>query len=219
MRRAAILALVVMAAGLAWLGPGRVQSQTGPERQAALAAAAAPLFDQLAEIRGIATPGPPPPVTFQSRAENRRFIEQEINRRYSQAQIEAERKSMVAWGVLPADYDLQRLFVDLLEEQVSAYYDPRGKVMVVGDWLPADQQRAALTHELVHALQDRELPIDSFITPDPGQGDRHQPAARSLDDPGTDRGKFRWSRHRQGAEVRAGPSALSLHRRSRLRLR
>jgi len=172
MRRAAILALVVMAAGLAWLGPGRVQSQTGPERQAALAAAAAPLFDQLAEIRGIATPGPPPPVTFQSRAENRRFIEQEINRRYSQAQIEAERKSMVAWGVLPADYDLQRLFVDLLEEQVSAYYDPRGKVMVVGDWLPLEQQRAALMHELAHALQDRELSLDAFIAPDPGHGDR-----------------------------------------------
>jgi len=79
---------------------------------------------------------------------------------------------MVAWGVLPADYDLQRLFLDLLEEQVSAYYDPRGKVMVVGDWLPPEQQRAALVHELVHALQDRELPIDTFIGPDPGQGDR-----------------------------------------------
>src|SRR5262249_24017417 len=102
----------------------------------------------------------------------RSFIEQEINRRYSQAQIEAERKSMVAWGVLPAGDDLQRLFVDLLEEQVSAYYDPRGKVMVVGDWLPLEQQRAALMHELAHALQDRELSLDAFIAPDPGHGDR-----------------------------------------------
>src|SRR6266511_3192096 len=44
--------------------------------------------------------------------------------------------------------------------------------MVVGDWLPPEQQRAALMHELVHALQDRELPIDAFIAPDPGHGDR-----------------------------------------------
>lgn len=172
MRRAAVLLLVALAAGLAWVGPVRVQSQSGSDRPAALAAVATPLFDRLAELRGIAAPGPPPPVTVQSRADNRRFIEQEINRRYSRAQLEAERKSMVAWGVLPADYDLQRLFVDLLEEQVSAYYDPRGKVMVVGDWLPAEQQRAALMHELAHALQDRELSLDAFIAPDPGHGDR-----------------------------------------------
>lgn len=172
MRRAPVIALLLVAAGLAAVLPLYAQSRPDAEQQAALSAVAAPLYDQLAELRGIASPGPPPPVLVRSRADNRRFIEQEINRRYSQDQLEAERKSMVAWGVLPADYDLQRLFLDLLEEQVSAYYDPLGKVMVVGDWLPREEQRAALVHELVHALQDRELPIDAFISPEPGHGDR-----------------------------------------------
>jgi hypothetical protein len=172
MRRAPLIALLLVAAGLAAVFPLYAQSRPDAEQQAALSAVAAPLYDQLAELRGIASPGPPPPVLVRSRVDNRRFIEQEINRRYSQDQLEAERKSMVAWGVLPADYDLQRLFLDLLEEQVSAYYDPLGKVMVVGDWLPREEQRAALVHELVHALQDRELPIDAFISPEPGHGDR-----------------------------------------------
>jgi hypothetical protein len=172
MRRAPVIALLLVAAGLAAVFPLYAQSRPDAEQQAALSAVAAPLYDQLAERRGIASPGPPPPVLVRSRADNRRFIEREINRRYSQDQLEAERKSMVAWGVLPADYDLQRLFLDLLEEQVSAYYDPLGKVMVVGDWLPREEQRAALVHELVHALQDRELPIDAFISPEPGHGDR-----------------------------------------------
>jgi hypothetical protein len=172
MRRAPVIALLLVAAGLAAVFPLYAQSRPDAEQQAALSAVAAPLYDQLAERRGIASPGPPPPVLVRSRADNRRFIEQEINRRYSPDQLEAERKSMVAWGVLPADYDLQRLFLDLLEEQVSAYYDPLGKVMVVGDWLPREEQRAALVHELVHALQDRELPIDAFISPEPGHGDR-----------------------------------------------
>lgn len=172
MRRAPVIALLLVAAGLAAVFPLYAQSRPDAEQQAALSAVAAPLYDQLAELRGIASPGPPPPVLVRSRADNRRFIEREINRRYSQDQLEAERKSMVAWGVLPADYDLQRLFLDLLEEQVSAYYDPLGKVMVVGDWLPREEQRAALVHELVHALQDRELPIDAFISPEPGHGDR-----------------------------------------------
>lgn len=171
MARSRLLGLLLALAALATPFLLRAQPSSS-EQQTALEAVAAPLYDQLAAIRSIAAPGAPPPVLVRSRADNRRFIEQEIKRRYSKDQLEGERKSMVAWGVLPAEYDLQRLFLDLLEEQVSAYYDPIGKVMVVGDWLPADQQRAALTHELVHALQDRELPIDSFITPDPGQGDR-----------------------------------------------
>jgi hypothetical protein len=170
MRRAPAVALCVLAVALAAVLPLRAQPPSS--EQTALEAVATPLYDQLAALRGITSPGQPPPVLLRSRADNRRFIEQELTRRYSKAQLEAERKSMVAWSVLPADYDLQRLFVDLLEEQVSAYYDPRGKVMVVGDWLPAEQQRAALMHELVHALQDRELPIDAFIAPDPGYGDR-----------------------------------------------
>ena len=172
MRRAPVIALLLVAAGLAAVLPLRAQPRPGAEQQTALSAVTAPLFDQLAELRGIASPGQPPPVLVRSRSDNRRFIQQEMNRRYSKDQLEAERKSMVAWGVLPAEYDLQRLFLDLLEEQVSAYYDPLGKVMVVGDWLPPEQQRAALMHELVHALQDRELSIDAFIAPDPGHGDR-----------------------------------------------
>ena len=79
---------------------------------------------------------------------------------------------MVAWGLIPPDYDLRRLFVDLMEEQIAAYYDPRAKVMVVGDWLPPAQQQAALMHELVHALQDRVVSLETFITPQPGEGDQ-----------------------------------------------
>ena len=170
MRRAPALALIALAATL--VAAPALRAQAPSPAQVALGAVAAPLYQQLAALKGIASPGPPPPILLRSRAENRRFIEQEINRRYSPALLEAERKSMVAWGVLPPDYDLRRLFLDLLEEQVSAYYDPRRKVMVVGDWLPPEQQRAALMHELVHALQDREVPLDSFVAPDPGHGDR-----------------------------------------------
>jgi hypothetical protein len=120
----------------------------------------------------MASPGAPPPILVKSREETRRFIEQELERRYSPARVEQERKAMVAWGLIPRDYDLRRLFVDLMQEQIAAYYDPRAKVMVVGDWLPPDQQQTALMHELVHALQDREISLDEFIVPHPGQGDQ-----------------------------------------------
>src|SRR5713226_3908348 len=161
--------LFVLACAPALLTQSQAQPPDSPR---ALEALAAPIYQQLAALKGMTSPGHPPPVLLRSREDNRRFMEQEMNRRYSPARIEAERKTLVAWGLIPADYDLRTLFLDLMQEQISAYYDPRAKVMVVGDWLPPEQQRAALIHELVHALQDREIALDGFISPDPGRGDQ-----------------------------------------------
>jgi hypothetical protein len=169
MRLARVL-FAILAVGA--LLPGASRAEPQAQTRPALEALAAPLYAQLAALKGIASPGAPPPLQIRTREENRRFIEQELDRRYSPARVEAERKGMVAWGLIPRDYDLRRLFLDLMAEQVSAYYDPRAKIMVLGDWLPLEQQQSALTHELVHALQDREIPLDAFIMPEPGRGDQ-----------------------------------------------
>ncbi len=171
MRSRALLAGLALALA-AGASPAAAQAPAPGRTDPALNALAAPLYAQLAALKGIALPGPPPPVLLRTREENRRFIEQELDRRYSPARVESERKGMIAWGLIPANYDLRRLFVDLMQEQVAAYYDPRAKVMVLGDWLSPEQQQSALMHELVHALQDREIPLDQFISPDPGRGDQ-----------------------------------------------
>ncbi|PYO56864.1 MAG: hypothetical protein DMD83_12255 [Candidatus Rokuibacteriota bacterium] len=152
--------------------PAGAASAQQTRAESSLSALAGPLYQQLAALKGMAAPGPPPPILIKSREETRRFIQKELDRRYSAARVEAERKGMVAWGLIPPDYDLRRLFVDLLEEQIAAYYDPLGKVMVVGDWLAPEHQQAALMHELVHALQDREMSLEAYSTPHPGQGDQ-----------------------------------------------
>jgi hypothetical protein len=167
-RAVRILALAAIASSSGQLTWAQPQAPA----QSSLALLAGPLYQQLATLKGMPSPGAPPPILIKSRDDTRRFIQQEMDRRYSAARLESERKGMVAWGLIPATYDLRRLFVDLMEEQIAAYYDPVTKVMVVGDWLSPDQQQAAIMHELVHALQDREISLDAFITPHPGQGDQ-----------------------------------------------
>src|SRR5262249_685344 len=157
-------------AALAIVPLDRVAGQSRDTR-AALESLAVPIYQELAALKSVSAPGSPPPIELKSRAEMRRFIEQELDRRYSTARVGAERQGRVGWGLIGASYDLRRLFLDLMEEQIAAYYDPRAKVMVVGDWLPLDQQQAALMHELVHALQDRAVALDDFIAPRPGEGD------------------------------------------------
>jgi len=108
-----LLALLLVA--IALIPAGAVFAQP-TQAESSLSALAGPLYQQLAALKGMGAPGPPPPILIKSREETRRFIQQELDRRYSAARVEAERKGMAAWGLIPPDYDLRRLFVDLLEE-------------------------------------------------------------------------------------------------------
>jgi uncharacterized protein DUF955 len=136
-----------------------------------LRAAAARLFQELAGIRGLPPPGAPPPLVIQSREERRRFVVAELGRKYSPARLDAESRALVAWGLVPPEFDLATFYADLLAEQAAAYYDPRAKRMVLANWLTPDLQRDALAHELVHALQDRLVDLDRFLAAVPDHGD------------------------------------------------
>jgi hypothetical protein len=132
---------------------------------------AAQLFRELADLRGLPAPGQAPAVVVRSRDERRRFIVREFGRKYPPARLDAERRAMVAWGLVPIDFDLTGFLTDLVLEQAAAYYDPIGKTMVLANWLGPDAQRDALTHELVHALQDRQVDLDTFLVSPPGRSD------------------------------------------------
>lgn len=165
----AIAGLVVFALGVGGSPASALQPSVTP-----LDALIGPFFAELATIRGLPSAGAPPPIVIRSRSETRRYVEEELNRKYPVAQVEAQRKAMVTWGLIPADFDLRGFFLDLLAEQAAAYYDPVAKIMVLADWLTRDQQQAALLHELVHALQDRQMSLDQFLAPTPGRGDQLQ---------------------------------------------
>ncbi|MGH7322938.1 MAG: hypothetical protein ACRELA_25410 [Candidatus Rokuibacteriota bacterium] len=149
--------------------PGRVEAQLPAPRE--LASEAARLLQELAQLRGLPTAGPPPRVAVRSREERRRFIMGELRRKFSPARLEAERRGLIAWGLIPRDFDLGGFLTDLVLEQAAAYYDPIGKVMVLANWLSPEAQREALAHELVHVLQDRQMDLDRFLHPTPGKGD------------------------------------------------
>jgi hypothetical protein len=136
-----------------------------------LRAEAARLFRDLATLRGLPPPGAPPPLVIQSREERRRFVVAELVRKYSPARLDVERRSLVAWGLLPDDFDLAGFLADLLAEQAAAYYDPSARRMVLANWLTPELRRDALTHELVHALQDRLVDLDRFLGVAPGRSD------------------------------------------------
>lgn len=69
-------------------------------------------------------------------------------------------------GLLPDSLDLRALLLDLLLEQVVGYYDPPTKTLYLIEGVAAQSAAEVLAHELVHALQDQYVDLDSLLSPD-----------------------------------------------------
>ena len=67
------------------------------------------------------------------------------------------------FGLLPRDFDLEKLLVALLREQVAGYYDPKTKTVNLLDWVPIEEQEPVMAHELTHALQDQAVGLDKWM--------------------------------------------------------
>ena len=67
------------------------------------------------------------------------------------------------FGLLPHDFDLEKLLVALLREQVAGYYDPKTKTVNLLDWVPIEEQEPVMAHELTHALQDQAVGLDKWM--------------------------------------------------------
>jgi len=67
------------------------------------------------------------------------------------------------FGLLPRDFDLEKLLVLLLREQVAGYYDPKTKTVNLLDWVPMEEQEPVMAHELTHALQDQAVGLDKWM--------------------------------------------------------
>ncbi len=67
------------------------------------------------------------------------------------------------FGLLPQDFDLEKLLVSLLREQVAGYYDPKTKTVNLLDWVPIEEQEPVMAHELTHALQDQAVGLDKWM--------------------------------------------------------
>ncbi|HTE43655.1 MAG TPA: hypothetical protein VK636_00315, partial [Gemmatimonadaceae bacterium] len=65
-------------------------------------------------------------------------------------------------GMLPDTLHLTDFFIRVLTEQILGYYDPKTKVLYVVKGAPEDYAGITIMHELIHALQDQYVNLDSL---------------------------------------------------------
>ncbi len=109
------------------------------------------------------------PVAYNvlSRSGIRQTLNEKLAEQYSDKEFENLATGYAALGLLPRGYPLKQKFIDLLGEQVAAFYDQhQHKLFMFEDAkLNSGQNRIVLAHELTHALQDqhfglRNLPLE-----------------------------------------------------------
>src|SRR5205085_2519811 len=105
-----------------------------------------------------------PLVLRRSREQVRDYLIHKFDEDLPPAELAGLQSSLRLFGLLPGSFDLRSIMIDVLTEQVAGYYDPDSNAL----YIPADiepfQLRIVVSHELVHALQDQYVRLDSIIT-------------------------------------------------------
>ena len=120
----------------------------------------------------------PPRVEVRSKEQVRDFVTSQFRDPRSLREFNGIEAAYKRLGMVPDTLNLKKFLVDLLAEQIIGYYDPKTKVLYVVSGSPPEAASITITHELVHALQDQYISLDSTQKVE-GQNDR-QSAAQAV---------------------------------------
>lgn len=142
---------------------------TQPQEKEVLAKTDA-VLEELRTMRGLP---PPKPIhkEFRSRDQLREMLARYSREEKNQLTLEAERKTLLKFGLIPKDFPYVKFILDLLTEQIAGFYDFRTHELNLLDTAPMDLQIPILAHELTHALQDQSFDLKKFNIPAPNNDD------------------------------------------------
>ena len=103
----------------------------------------------------------PPKIETRSKEQVREFVTKQFTDSLAKHDIAGQEAAYKRLGMIPDTLKLQPFLTSLLEEQIVGYYDPHTKILYVVDGSPKDMAQLTITHELVHALQDQYISLDS----------------------------------------------------------
>ena len=103
-----------------------------------------------------------PRLQIRTKDQVRQFILAQLDDSATQRDLAGKEMAYKLFGLIPDTLNVRKLFVDLLTEQILGYYDPKTKVLYVVQGAPDDFVGVTIMHELVHALQDQYIDLDSL---------------------------------------------------------
>lgn len=104
----------------------------------------------------------PPRFEMRTKDEVRQFLEARFKSDMPDTELVGSERSYKRLGLLPDTLDLRKFMLALLTEQIVGYYDPTTKVLYIVQGASDEMVGVTVSHELVHALQDQYINLDSL---------------------------------------------------------
>lgn len=155
--------------------PAAQQPATPPATPARMTKAQAKeLFRSVDEILNFVSSDSKLPIEHQvkrkliSRDQVNRYLTKKFNEDEGTKRMERSEIVLKKFGLLDRDFQLRPFLLSLLTEQIAGFYDNKTKTVNLLDWIPPDQQKPVLAHELTHALQDQKVGLTKWsdVTPE-----------------------------------------------------
>lgn len=124
--------------------------------------AVAEVLPQLEAIRGVKFVKPVPVAVIDD-AKARAYALERFKRMTPEAKIRADQAAYRLLGLVPADTDVLKTLLDVLEEQAGGFYDPQTKSFYLLDDMPETMTPLLAAHEMTHALEDQRYDIDGRL--------------------------------------------------------
>ncbi len=132
---------------------------TDPE----LRSSAAALLPDLAERAGLELLRPVR-VEWRTRSELEAYLRAKVDEELPEEEADNIVRSYALLGLVPPDLALRDVLMGLYLEQVVGFYDPDSTALWVMDDQAESDVQTVLLHELVHAVQDQAIPLDSLTS-------------------------------------------------------
>jgi len=104
-----------------------------------------------------------PRPALRTKDQVRTFLLAKLGEEFPPERIRGVSEAYRLLGLIPDSLDLHGLLLDLYSEQVAGFYDPDSSALFAVEGADPAQLRLVVAHELVHALQDQYLPLDSLL--------------------------------------------------------
>lgn len=109
-----------------------------------------------------------------------KYVQKKFNEDKSSQRLQRSEIVLKKFGLLDHDFQLRPFLTSLLTEQIAGYYDAKTKTVNLLDWIPPDEQKPVMAHELTHALQDQRVDLQKWdsvtlegISKDTADDNRH----------------------------------------------
>ncbi len=104
-----------------------------------------------------------PAILVRSREQVRGYLSRKLVEEMPPPEMAAIQRTYRAFALIPDTMSLRKLMLDLYAEQVAGYYDPDSSALFVVRGADPLVLKLILAHELVHALQDQYMSLNSIL--------------------------------------------------------